>query len=138
MRNRFGRRQRKMIEDLPLTPLIDTALTLLVIFMVSSPMLHNAIKVSLPNGKAKEVKAHDQNNVTVYIDKDQQLYVHEKRIELAELLDHLNAEQLAQHDGTVFVQADQLVHYGKVIEVVDKLKVAGGVRHVALATKNYA
>ena len=39
---------------------------------------------------------------------------------------------------TVFVKADKHVAYGYVIQVVDQLKVAGGVRYVALATQKAA
>ena len=35
----------------------------------------------------------------------------------------------------VFVKADQGVPYGKVIDLVDTIKVAGGIKYVALATK---
>lgn len=137
MRYRPRRHHRKMIEDLPLTPLIDTALTLLIIFMVSSPMMHNAIKINLPQGKAKEDTAFEQN-ITVFIDKDQSIYLNEKRMDLQELITQISPDLLARNDGMVYVRADQAVNYGRVIEVVDKLKVAGGVRYVALATKKYA
>ncbi|MCK5632116.1 biopolymer transporter ExbD [bacterium] len=40
--------------ELTLTPMIDTALTLLIIFMITAPMMRNAIKVTLPDGSAKE------------------------------------------------------------------------------------
>lgn len=138
MRNhRYRRRQRTMIEDLPLTPLIDTALTLLIIFMITSPVVHNAIKVNLPQGKAKEDTALLQN-ITVFIDKDQTIYLNEQQMELPDLIAQLTPDVLKNTDGTVYVKADQAVNYGRVIEVVDQLKVAGGVRYVALATKKYA
>jgi len=35
----------------------------------------------------------------------------------------------------VFVKADQAVEYGKVIDLVDTIKTAGGIKYVALATK---
>ena len=35
----------------------------------------------------------------------------------------------------VFVKADQSVEYGKVIDLVDTIKMAGGIKYVALATK---
>ncbi len=138
MRNhRYRRRHHKMIEDLPLTPLIDTALTLLIIFMITSPVVHNAIKVNLPQGKTKEDTALQQN-ITVFIDKDQTIYLNEQQIALPDLIAQLTPDVLKNTDGTVYVKADQAVNYGRVIEVVDQLKVAGGVRYVALATKKYA
>ena len=54
---RYNRRKRRasvLMQEISLTPLIDMALTLLIIFMVTAPMLNNAIKVELPKGQAKE------------------------------------------------------------------------------------
>src|SRR5271156_5717513 len=65
---RSRRARISAVNDISLTPLIDTALTLLVIFMVATPMMHNAIKVSLPKGNAKESLSTKQNLV-VSIDK---------------------------------------------------------------------
>ena len=131
------RRQNRLINDLPLTPLIDTALTLLIIFMITSPMMDNAIKVNLPQGNAKEDMGLQQD-VVVYINKDEQLFLNEARVELDDLLKKLPEKFAGKTDGTVYVKADQGVSYGCVIGVVDKIKVAGGVRYVALATKKHA
>ncbi len=137
MRHRRYRRKRAMLNDLPLTPLIDTALTLLIIFMITSPIMHNAIKVDLPQGKAKE-DGQLQEQFVVYIDKQEQLYLNEKNVTKDELFAQLVPEKLQAAQGTVYVKADQGVSYGCVIELVDTLKVAGGVRYVALATKKQA
>ena len=62
------RRRKKAvaINDIPLTPLIDTALTLLIIFMVTTPMMQNAIKVTLPEGQAKEAEVKSTRINCVY------------------------------------------------------------------------
>ena len=53
MRSRGRRRRLQAMNDVSLTPLIDTALTLLIIFMVATPMMRNSIRVTLPSGQAK-------------------------------------------------------------------------------------
>jgi len=53
-RNRRNKARTQHLSDLSLTPLIDVVLTLLVMFMVASPLIHNAIKVNLPRGQAQE------------------------------------------------------------------------------------
>ena len=53
----MARRKRKKTAshlDVNLTPLIDMALTLLIIFMVTTPMMQNSIRINLPKGHAKE------------------------------------------------------------------------------------
>ena len=69
MRSLNRRRRTSAREpEITLTPLIDTALTLLIIFMVTTPMIHNAIKVNLPRGRVKEDVGATQD-LCVYIEK---------------------------------------------------------------------
>lgn len=133
---RFMRRTRRTassINDIPLTPLIDTALTLLIIFMVTTPMLQNAIKVNLPQGQAKEAEG-TQQELVVYIDKGNKLYFNEVPVTKDSLVSSIKAKLGPTGDRTVFVKADRDVQYGHVIQIVDQIKVVGGVKYVALAT----
>ena len=137
---KFKRRERRRTLTMPevsLTPLIDTALTLLIIFMVTTPMLQNAIKVELPQGKAQEAGEAKQELV-VYIDKDSAIHFNGKQMGQDELIKALQQQLGPKGHETVFVKADTAVHYGRVIQVVDQIKVVGGVQYVALATQKRA
>jgi len=134
---RKKRRNRTLITDIPLTPLIDTALTLLIIFMITAPMMHNAIKVQLPQGQAKEDKNTAQELV-VYVDKEGKLFVNGTSFDSDTLvIDDLKKRVGPENNKTVYVRADQAVNYGSVISLVDKIKVIGGIKYVALATAKY-
>ncbi len=128
------RKQRKMLEEVPLTPLIDTALTLLIIFMITSPMMHNLIKIDLPEGKSHE-KSVLNSHINVFIDKDKSLYLNDQKVTLSELISLLSEDILKNSQGTVCVRGDKNTNYGSVIEIVDRLKLVEGVRCVSLATK---
>lgn len=134
--NRF-RRQRKPIvmPEITLTPLIDTALTLLVIFMITAPMLNNVIKVDLPSSQVDEMDAKVQQETVVYIDKQQKLYLNGTEMSLQAIVKELQKMGKTKKVEIVFVKADQAVEYGKVIDLVDTIKMAGGIKYVALATK---
>ena len=69
---RDRRRQSRppLIPELNLTPLIDVALTLLVIFMVTAPMVQNNIKVLLPSGKSKELTQQQEAVLTITAEKN--------------------------------------------------------------------
>jgi biopolymer transport protein ExbD len=135
---RYLRRRRELkstIPEITLTPLIDTALTLLIIFMVTTPMIHNAIKVTLPRGKAKEVSSTKQELI-VFIDEKEQLYLNNKNVaNNKELIKELQSTIGTDPDKVVYLKADQSVRYGTVTELVDQMKVVGGIAHVALATR---
>ena len=134
--NRF-RRSRKAITmpEVSLTPLIDTALTLLVIFMITTPMMNNVIKVELPSSKVDEMDSHVQQETIVYIDARGKLYLNGKELNLQSIIKELQKLGQQKKVEMVFVKADQSVEYGKVIDLVDTIKMAGGIKYVALATK---
>ena len=137
MRNNRFRRPRKTITmpEVSLTPLIDTALTLLVIFMITTPMMNNVIKVELPSSKVDEMDSHVQQETIVYIDKQKKLFLNGQEMNLQEIIKALQKMGQQKKIEMVFVKADQAVEYGKVIDLVDTIKMAGGIKYVALATK---
>jgi biopolymer transport protein TolR len=119
-----------------LTPLIDTALTLLVIFMVATPMMHRGIKVELPQGNTDEVKnAQKQQDIVVYLDKKENLSLNGAAVTMTTLVSELKKLVKQNQQETVVVKADEGVPYGTVISVVDTIKHAGGISYVALATQ---
>ncbi len=135
MRRQRRRRRQMVMQEISLTPLIDTALTLLIIFMLTTPMMHNAIKINLPQGKAQEA-ANIKQELIVYLDKDGKLFFNGQAVSSKpKLIEEIKKVVGVQKDKTVFVQADINVNYGNVIEIVDQIKVVGGVQYVALATK---
>lgn len=128
------RRSRHHIADIPLTPLIDTALTLLVIFMLTTPMLQNAIKVDLPYGKAKEANGAQQDLV-VFIDSKGTLFFNGIPCKEDGLIDQLKKTIKEGNEQVVYVKGDRNANYGTILELVDHLKVVGGIKYVALATQ---
>jgi biopolymer transport protein TolR len=135
--NRLTRQRRRVhgVSELNLTPLIDTALTLLVIFMVTTPMIQNSIKIDLPQGNAKEAGVAQQELV-VHIDKQEHMYLNGTQMVQDKLLKELHKRVAFNLNKTVFVKADQAVRYGHVVQLVDQIKMVGGVRYVALATQH--
>lgn len=130
-------RNRPLLNDLSLTPLIDTALTLLIIFMVASPMMHRSIRISLPQGSMQEATQTNQD-ITITIDKQGTIFFNEIAITVPDLLERLKQQVHQKSDAVVFVRADQAVSYGVVIELIDRIKAVGGVKYVALETTKSA
>lgn len=120
--------------ELPLTPLIDTAFTLLIIFMVTAPMMQNSIKVALPKGKAGVGSSQNIERLIVSIDANGRLFVGEvERANLADLVKYLQDKIDLTVDKTVLIKADKSLIYDKVIQVIDAISGVEGVQSVALA-----
>jgi biopolymer transport protein ExbD len=137
-RNKRLRRQKKNLLDISMTPLIDTALTLLIIFMVATPVLQNAIKVTLPRGNAQEDAHNQQSELIVFIDKQGDFYINKEKIAKTDLIPRIKKTVGDDHEKTVYVKADTAISYGTVIELVDDIKTVGGIKYVALATQKHS
>lgn len=125
------------MQEINVTPLVDVALTLLIIFMVATPMMNNIIKVELPSSRIDDStpQNHTQQDLTVFIDKQRKIYLNGQEYSLNDLLKKLQQIVKKGSNDIVFVKADQAVPYGKVIDLVDMIKISGGIKYVALATK---
>lgn len=132
MRRKLRQGRRFRAPEITLTPLIDTALTLLVIFIVTAPMVQNGIRVDLPQGKSREVGSEQEFVVT--IDKNNQLYFNAYPVKTGELVPAILTALKDNDEIPVFIKADATVSYGCVIGIVDELKMAG-VKYVAMSTR---
>jgi biopolymer transport protein ExbD len=119
-----------------MTSLIDTALTLLMVFMIATPAIHNAIKVTLPKGNAQETATQQPDELVVFIDKDGNFYLNKiKHTDKTALIAEIKKSVGNDTERTVYVKADTAISYGTVIELVDDIKYIGGIKYVALATQ---
>ena len=125
------------IPEITLTPLIDTALTLLIIFMVTSPMINNAIKVNLPHGKVSEAQGL-QEDLVVHVDKQRHLFLNGTAVKQDQFIAQLKKKIGNQKNKTVFVKGDGEVAYKEIIAIVEEIKLVGGIERVALATAKAA
>jgi biopolymer transport protein ExbD len=144
MRRYNSRRRPMSVPEITLTPLIDTALTLLIIFMVTTPMIHNAIKVNLPRGRVKEdIGATQDLVVSIGLDQDKKsrtlgqviMCINGTSVTGKTLIPELRRMVGRERDKLVYVNADKDVKYGFVTEIVDQMKCVEGIAHVALATQ---
>ncbi|QQR48892.1 biopolymer transporter ExbD [bacterium] len=126
------KRRHLTLPEISLTPLIDTALTLLIIFIVTAPMVQNGIKVNLPHGKSKE--AGNQQELVVTLNKKNELYFNSYPVKKEELVSTIQKALENNEDTPIYVRADETVSYGNVIDIVDNLKQAG-VKYVAMSTQ---
>lgn len=113
-------------------PMIDIMFFLLVFFMMSTLYMVNlkTVDVNMPQAAHADTKLKVTYVVTMK--KDGSLWLEDKSITEADLLQRAAGEQRKNSQFTVVVRADQTLDYGMVLGLLDKLKGAG-VSKVGLA-----
>jgi len=127
---RTFRRQRQShpIAELNVTNLIDLGFTLLIIFMIATPLINQeqTIPLNLPiETKSKQVKA-DKNTtfVSIAIDMKGGLFIDNAPVTPAELAPRLRTLASEPKPPVIRIRADATVPYQKVISLIDELKKA--------------
>jgi biopolymer transport protein TolR len=131
---RIGDSDEPVMADINVTPLVDVMLVLLIIFMITAPMLHQGIDVALPRADAANLPAQDEEPLILTINRDGLVYLREQPIHPSQLVDRLLPLLEARQDRFVYLQGDEQVAYGRVVELLDLLQ-RGGIQDVGLVTE---
>jgi biopolymer transport protein TolR len=118
-----SRRSAPVLGEINVTPLVDVVLVLLLVFMVTAPMMHRGVDVSLP--VADQPDNDPEDRITVSIRADGRVYVGDNPVNLVLLEQTLQGLLQGRTGKVAYLRADERLRYGKVIEVVDKMKRAG-------------
>lgn len=114
-------RNRSVMSEINVTPLVDVMLVLLIIFMVTAPLLQQGIDVNLPQAKGKNLPPEER--LSIVIKKGGGIFLNDNNISMAELTKKLAA--VSKLNPNVFLKADKDVPYGLVVEVMGEVKEAG-------------
>ncbi len=120
------------LSEINVTPLVDVMLVLLVIFMVTAPMLKMGIGVQLPQAETQSAPAEE--GLTLTITPDRYIHIEGRPLNINLLETRLKQHFFNKSRKVVFIQADESLKYGYVIQIMDIAKRAG-VDTVGLITK---
>ncbi|MDY7552251.1 biopolymer transporter ExbD [Pseudomonas veronii] len=114
----------EVLSEINVTPLVDVMLVLLVVFIVTAPLLTNAIPINLP--KTESVAPVEQKDpLVVSIDDKGKVFINKDEIQ-ADLLEFkLQAARAKNPDVRVQLQADNWVNYGEVARAMASVERAG-------------
>ena len=125
--------KRTPMSEINVTPLVDVMLVLLIVFMITAPLLTVGVPVDLPRTAASRMVGQDEPLV-VTINGEGEIFIQNTRIAMEQLVPRLDAITRAKKDTRIFVRGDRKLAYGKVMEVMGSLNLAGFNR-VALLTR---
>jgi biopolymer transport protein TolR len=121
------------MSEINVTPLVDVMLVLLIIFMVTAPLMQQGVQVDLPQTQAQYVQ-EDQQKVILSITKDLKIYIGKTEVPRNQLEEKLMANQKLKTDKEIYLQADRVIPYGFVVDIMATLKRAG-IEQVGMLTE---
>ena len=117
-------RYRPMAE-INVTPFVDVMLVLLVVFMITAPLMTVGVEVELPKVVEADNMGGQDEPLTVTVDSTGAVFLQELEVALDELVPKLRAIAAERPELRVFLRGDQVVAYGRVMEVMGKMNAAG-------------
>lgn len=121
------------LTELNITPLLDLAFVLLVIFIITTTPIVNDLELSLPTASRKQKDSPPKANY-VTVDQTGMIHLNKKAVSLEELLQQLIQLRVDDPDLSVIVRGDSKTKYRHIVAVMDALQQANVVK-VDLATE---
>lgn len=115
------RNKPKIYDDLNVTPLMDLAWTLLIVFIIMATATVQGISVDLPKASKTPSLAKPKTKA-ITIAADGQIYLDTSRVTIAELEQRLRQYRAINPDLPVIVKGDAAIRYDHVIQVLDIVK----------------
>lgn len=116
-------RNRRFLSEINVIPLVDVVLVLLVIFMVTAPMLHRGMDIKLPTSSTNTMAPEERMVVT--IERDHKLYLDKEAVSVVGLGERLREAKQRNPIISIYLRADQSIPYGRVVQIMDEVKLAG-------------
>ena len=133
---RFSQRNALVtLADINITPLLDLAFVLLIIFVITTPLLEQGMNLKLPDGGQVDNKQLDPKNVrTVEVDARGNYMMAKRPMTLDQLMHQLTAEYRSNPRVLVYIRADENGAYRHVAAILNRLE-AAGISQVSLRTQ---
>ena len=113
--------QNENFDDINLSPLLDLAWTLLVVFIIAVTASVQGIKVNLP--KASNVPSLVKPKTkAITIDDRGQVYLDAYPVTMAELEQNLRAHKAVDPNFPVVIKGDAKIYYQNVMDILDLMQ----------------
>jgi len=109
---RFSQRSHLVtLSEINITPLLDLAFVLLIIFVITTPLLEQSINLKLPRGGQPDQRVDKRNVRTVEISNTGVYALDKERVSLDSLTARISQEARTNPDLVVYVRADKDSRY---------------------------
>ncbi|MCX7094603.1 MAG: biopolymer transporter ExbD [Methylobacter sp.] len=110
--------------EINVTPLVDVMLVLLVVFIVTAPLLTQAVHVNLPK-TAETAPPEEKEAVYISVDAKGKVFIDKTEIALDAFENELLTRKAADPEIALNLNADDAVQYGTVAKVMSSIERSG-------------
>jgi biopolymer transport protein ExbD len=122
------------LSEINITPLLDLAFVLLIIFMITTPLLENSVNLVIPSSGAANAPVNPAQVQTISIDRTEAMRLNNEAIEPDALAPRLLELKRANPDVAVVIRPDRELPVQKLVGLMDALQRAE-ITKVGIATK---
>lgn len=113
-----------VMSEINVTPLVDVMLVLLVVFIVTAPLLTQAVHVNLPK-TAETAAPEEKDAVYISVDAKGKVFLDKTEIALEVFENELITRKAADPEIALNLNADDAVQYGTVAKVMASIERSG-------------
>jgi len=127
---RFSQRSHLVtLSEINITPLLDLAFVLLIIFVITTPLLEQSINLKLPRGGSREKQLNKSDIRTVEISNTGYYALDKHRMQLPQIIGQLAGESRSNPNLVVYIRADKDCRYDLVAQIIDGCQKYGITRY---------
>jgi biopolymer transport protein ExbD len=134
MRRYSQRHSLSTLSEINITPLLDLAFVLLIIFMITTPLLENSVNLVIPSSGASNAPVNPAQVQTISIDRQETIRFNNELVDAQTLLTRLTELKQANPDVAIVIRPDRELPVQKLIALMDALQRAQ-ITKVGIATK---
>ncbi len=134
MRRYSQRNSLTTLSEINVTPLLDLAFVLLIIFMITTPLLENSMNLVIPSSGATNPPINSSQVQTVSIDRTETIRFNNQVVDWQTLTAHLAQLKQANPDVAIVIRPDRELPVQKLITLMDRLRRAQ-ITRVGIATR---
>ena len=134
MRRYSQRHNLSTLSEINITPLLDLAFVLLIIFMITTPLLENSVNLVIPSSGTANAAVTPGQVQSISIDRAEGIKINNKPVVAADLLARLTELKKANPDLAIVIRPDRDLPVQKLIALMDTLQRAQ-INKVGIATK---
>jgi biopolymer transport protein ExbD len=134
MRRYSQRNNLTTLSEINVTPLLDLAFVLLIIFMITTPLLESSMNLVIPSSGATNRPINSSQVQTVSIDRSETIRFNNQVVNVETLTTQLIQLKQANPDLAIVIRPDRELPVQKLITLMDALRRAQ-ITKVGIATK---